>query len=610
MARTAGTEELLVAAARWKERCLLADGSVFSDDVLWTSAHVAELVEHFIDKPDDGKRVFIDKLHDQLAPASADARRLAAEMLWVMFLFPNNLLLSTKAATVRTVWEWSGRQLGPEHPQFEAMGKGIGSGGQGYNRYLPDELEFFIRLLEDWKSRSKDELLRLATDPWEFAAWIDQIHGADRRQFRHMLLHLLFPDTFERVSSGANKLAIDLAFADAIALDQGAEEEAGQSLLARDRRLLHIRQELERQSSGAAVDFYWGEHLARWRPEIAVRPKEDEQDRRAGRVKEPTPGPAVDDGVISVLAAYEEPPLNAIADAIASRGLRMDARTLRRYHLALRSRGFVILSGISGTGKTWLAEEYAHAVGAKPLVVPVAPNWTTNEDLLGYSDPFSKEYRDTAFSRFLREAAVEHRTAGRGARPFHLILDEMNLARVEYYFARFLSAMELRMRGGEARIELGPTDSVPLPPNLRFIGTVNVDETTHGFADKVYDRAQLIEIPAPRQGIDEHLTGAPYKDLVLEVWDAVRDVAPFAFRVLDDIGRYVESAKGMDVPWEELLDELILQKVLPKLKGTEPRIGDALQRLEVITTNTFPLSAEKVRRMRSGFQEHGFASYF
>ena len=102
----------------------------------------------------------------------------------------------------------------------------------------------------------------------------------------------------------------------------------------------------------------------------------------------------------------------------------------------------------------------------------MAPNWTTNEDLLGFADPISGVYRDTVFSRFLRAAAAEHaesRRAGRQAREHHLVLDEMNLARVEYYFATFLSGMELRMRAGEARIELGPNDAVLLPPNLKFI---------------------------------------------------------------------------------------------------------------------------------------------
>jgi hypothetical protein len=142
---------------------------------------------------------------------------------------------------------------------------------------------------------------------------------------------------------------------------------------------------------------------------------------------------------------YFEPTLDAVEGAIRDRGLRISQRMLRRYHVALKTRGFVILAGISGGGKTWLAETYAAATGAELLVVPVAPNWTTNEDLLGYLNPIDGRYCHTPFSHFLARAASEFTAAlaaGGEPRPYHLVLDEMNLARVEHYFAKFLSAME------------------------------------------------------------------------------------------------------------------------------------------------------------------------
>ena len=92
--------------------------------------------------------------------------------------------------------------------------------------------------------------------------------------------------------------------------------------------------------------------------------------------------------------------LDAIAASIRGEGLRIDDRMLRRFHLAIQARGFVILSGISGTGKTWLAQAYARAVRGELLLVPVAPNWNTNEDLLGYLNPIDGAYYDTPFSRF------------------------------------------------------------------------------------------------------------------------------------------------------------------------------------------------------------------
>ena len=207
---------------------------------------------------------------------------------------------------------------------------------------------------------------------------------------------------------------------------------------------------------------------------------------------------------------YIEPDLETIRSRIEAEGLIIDERTLLRFHLSLRSRGFVILSGISGTGKTWLAQAYARAVGGRELLVPVAPNWTTNEDLLGYLNPMSGAYHDTPFSNFLREAALAWESAVVAELepvPHYLVLDEMNLARVEYYFATFLSALEVRRRDETTSVELGE-ERVLLTPNLRFVGTVNVDETTHGFADKVYDRAQLVELEAPRQAIQRHLAEA------------------------------------------------------------------------------------------------------
>jgi hypothetical protein len=260
---------------------------------------------------------------------------------------------------------------------------------------------------------------------------------------------------------------------------------------------------------------------------------------------EPLPEPST----LPLSSGYREPTFGKIAEFIHTQGLRMDEQILRRYHLALKTRGFVILSGISGIGKTWLAEVYAGAVGANYCLVPVAPNWTTNEDLLGYVDPLNELlFHHTIFSYFLEAAAQEYEQAreeGRTAKPYHLVLDEMNLARMEYYFAKFLSAMEIRARSGAAPIELGAQKIINIYPNLFFVGTINVDETTHGFADKIYDRAQLIELTVSRETLRAHIGDELYDDVLMAVWDAIHDVAPFAFRVLDEIKKYHDTAVDM-----------------------------------------------------------------
>jgi hypothetical protein len=320
----------------------------------------------------------------------------------------------------------------------------------------------------------------------------------------------------------------------------------------------------------------------------------------------------IDDG-------YEEPAFAQIASSLAADGIVISEQLLRRYHISLKSRGFVILSGVSGTGKTWLTEAYAKAVGAKYLLVPVAPNWTTNEDLLGYFNPVTQVYHNTDFTVFLKDAGDEYLRAKANnvqARPYHLVLDEMNLARIEYYFAKFLSQMEVRARSqaAVASIALSDTDSVLLTPNLYFTGTVNIDETTHGFADKVFDRAQLIELEIDRDAVIKRLDGIPHASTILEIWDALVHVAPFAFRVIDEMRTYVDlavtdSPGGGDVA-RQAIDEQILQKVLPKIRGTDPRLREALTTLKAITSEAYPLSHAKVSRMLEDFVQHEFVSYF
>ena len=311
---------------------------------------------------------------------------------------------------------------------------------------------------------------------------------------------------------------------------------------------------------------------------------------------------------------WVERSLEEITEMIASQGLVIDDRTLRRFHVSLKTRGFVILSGISGTGKTWISELYADAVGAKYLLVPVAPNWTTNEDLLGYLNPLDDVYYDTVFSQFLRDAAEEYDRATKDQRepqPYLLALDEMNLARVEYYFAKFLSAMEVRSRRGTSEIELAPNQSIQLTPNLLFVGTVNIDETTHGFADKVFDRAQLLELSAPRSALATHIGQASYGKALLAVYDAVSGSKPFAFRVVDEIKAYVAESEALGVEWPTALDEQVLQKVLPKLNGADPAIRFSLESvIDVAKEHEFDLTRVKAERMLDDYDRDGFTSYF
>jgi hypothetical protein len=255
-------------------------------------------------------------------------------------------------------------------------------------------------------------------------------------------------------------------------------------------------------------------------------------------------------------------------------------------------------------------------------VVAVRPDWTDGRSLLGYYNPISRRYTTTPFLRLLLRAREEQDRAERencAAQPFFVVLDEMNLARVEHYFAELLSAMESGeplVLHDEPAVEQGETNAeeeddddallVPrrlaVPSNLFFTGTVNVDETTHMFSPKVLDRAFVIELndvdlrgygarvraqAALRlpgfQGLSRH--GKPdardwdaldtaLRDIVIALNDVLaRDNRHFGFRVANEIARFAllaaeQAPEHVDILWAAL-DLAVLSKVLPKLHGTQ-----------------------------------------
>lgn len=269
MARTPGTDSILSAAAGWARNCLINDGSVFSGASLWTPSGLNEMETYYIDRLDAGSGNFLEKLQQQISPASPEAKQLAAEMMWVMLLFPSNIGKTRKIENVRTIWRWSGSELPDNHDAFKALGEGIGSGGIGYNNFRWLELVFFIKWMQAWKELNEAARNELLANPFGFAAWLDAIPGADKRQLRHMVLHLLFPDTFERVSSGENKRLIERAYRDRLSATDLTQEELEPSLLGQDRRLHRIRMVLKATLTEGHVDFYESPFVEVWREALA-----------------------------------------------------------------------------------------------------------------------------------------------------------------------------------------------------------------------------------------------------------------------------------------------------------------------------------------------------
>lgn len=123
MARFSRAEPILEAAARWRDECLLEDGSLFSERELWTLENVRELVRHYVENLDYGEGDFFGKLEAQLEPTSPGAKQLAAEMFWVLYLIVSKDFISaeTKRFQIRKVWGWSGASIPEDHWAFGGL---------------------------------------------------------------------------------------------------------------------------------------------------------------------------------------------------------------------------------------------------------------------------------------------------------------------------------------------------------------------------------------------------------------------------------------------------------------------------------------------------------
>ncbi len=204
---------IISAAVFWKTKCLVQQGSAFSESKVWTKANVEKLYEAFVENPDESSgKSFIEKLEDQLIGCSPRVAKLAAEMLWVMSLASLNVKSVTKRSNVLTVWKWSGDSIDDISLLEDSVLKGYAKTGVGYNTNRWKELSYFIEVIRMFFSETPSKRITLLSDGMLFSKWVETISGTQSRQFRHILLFLLFPKKFERICSNNHRLKIVKAF--------------------------------------------------------------------------------------------------------------------------------------------------------------------------------------------------------------------------------------------------------------------------------------------------------------------------------------------------------------------------------------------------------------
>ena len=298
---------------------------------------------------------------------------------------------------------------------------------------------------------------------------------------------------------------------------------------------------------------------------------------------------------------------------------------IENLYLSLKAKPFVILAGVSGTGKSKIVRLFAEAVGGKYKLIPVKPDWSDASDLLGHVD-LDGNFIPGKLTDFLYEANKDENKDT----PFFVCLDEMNLARVEYYFSDFLSVIETRHKEEEsgriitdrifsgeefAHDKTGASDkygNLIISDNIYVIGTVNMDETTYPFSKKVLDRANTIEFSnidlSAGLNAEEYSKQDPiympnselkakyieftdcypsnYDDdikhmvsLLETINNVLKEInVQIAYRVRNEIAFYLSYALEYKIyKYEQALDNELMQKILPRIQGSGRGTENALR---------------------------------
>lgn len=252
MSRYTGAEQadqILKAASEWRQRCLIDGGSLFSNKNLWNSQYLAEIERDVINSQLELEGNFMHRLKEQLAGVSPEAKQLAAEMLWLLFLCASNISVRTKREQISTLWELANEPLNSDNPLLkDVVLSGVGSAGTGFNTFRAREFAYLTNVIKALLAQPSAEREARLSDGFTFAEWLSVIPENASRQFRHMLMFMLFPDNFERIFSNNDRRIIIRAFK-----PQQKEE---LSAVGMDRTLLEIRREQEEKQNSNQLDFY------------------------------------------------------------------------------------------------------------------------------------------------------------------------------------------------------------------------------------------------------------------------------------------------------------------------------------------------------------------
>ena len=297
-------------------------------------------------------------------------------------------------------------------------------------------------------------------------------------------------------------------------------------------------------------------------------------------------------------------------------GLYYDIRDIRRFIAGLTVSHIIIMQGMSGTGKTSLAYAFGEFLSNHSVIVPIQPMWKERTDLVGYYNEFTKKFNETTLLHKMYEANYSKSI-------YVTVLDEMNIARVEYYFAEFLSLLELPKPESryidvvsdkwENDPKLLRKGQLRLPDNMWFIGTANNDDSTFAISDKVYDRAMIMNLDkkAPIFYAEDtdgvKISHERFKELIkrakreygitsrrlrqireLDKYMIEKFHITFGNRIMKQLKEYVSAYIACGGTEEEAIDDIIAKKIMRKLEMQNPvYVRNAIDGLVAFIDETF-----------------------
>ena len=552
-------EAVFNVAEKWKERCLLTGGSLFFDRNLWAPDTIKELIEHYVKKPDAGENSFWNKLEIQLNPASENAKLLAAELLYILYLPFQTIEAKTRLDDINKILAWTAVGIIETTHAFFKDEIHAGAGGKLSTIHRWRELDYSIRFIDALlASTEKRELL---SDSEKLADWMEAIDGNDKRQFRHILLYILFPDKFERVFSNQHRQLIIKQFRKEKKIPAG-----NLSALETDRLLSEIREEMEKKYATEEIDFYYPPLSERWLPDKSPKDsKSSAQNISTETTKSSAPTKTnIGKSVNSTNCIYYGPPgtgktWNTVNHALAI----IEAKSVEDLNKEKREETKKRFDELKRTGRIEMVtfhQNYTYEdfiEGIRPVLS--SSNKNTEKGQPEEKNDLKYELSPGVFKKIVERARNDEE------QNYVLIIDEINRGNIAKIFGELITLIEPSKRLGK---EDETTVTLPyskktfgVPNNLHIIGAMNTADRSIALLDTALRRRfDFVEMmPDPKHsGISKDIQGVNCQELLEKINERIR--------ILHDRDHQIGHTYFLDVKNLDSLAKTFQNQIIPLLQ--------------------------------------------